>query len=420
MGREKLRNGFLKGMLHRLVKERRGQVLVLFALTLPVILGIGALAVDVGYLYTVRNSLQNAADAAALAGASGLSQGTVTAQGRAIQIGQANQVLQQPVSVQANDVEFGTYDSTTGAFVVSGTGINALRVTTRANAPLFFASLLGFNTANITTQAIAGMRTTTCGAIFARIQLTMSGEANTDSYNSNYGPYNAQAGGTNASVCSNGDITLSGQATVRGNATAGPNSQVNQSGQTTVTGTAGSAIAPFPVPAVNVGNAATVNDNGSIGITSANKNPLSSSNDFSISGQETITLNSGTYYFKSVSMSGGSAVNINANSGPVIIYVTDQLSVSGQGFLNQSSTPANLRIFVTGSSVNYSGNSDFYGVLLAPDAQVNISGAAHYYGTVTGDEVVVSGQGLGGFHYDEALSTTNLIASSPGQAFLGG
>ena len=248
----------------------------------------------------------------------------------------------------------------------------------------------------------------------------MSGGANTDSYNSNNGPYNAQVGGTNASVCSNGDITLSGQATVRGNATAGPNSQVYQSGQTTVLGTVSSATAPFPVPSVNVGNAATVNDNGSVGLSSENKNPLSSSDDFTLSGQETITFNSGTYYFKSISMSGDSAVNINANSGPVIIYVTDQLSVSGQGFLNQSSTPANLRIFVTGSSVNYSGNSDFYGVLLAPDAQVNISGQAHYYGTVIGDEVVVSDQKQGGFHYDEALATMNLIPSSPGQPFLGG
>ncbi len=306
MEREKSPNGLFKRMLRLLVKEGRGQVVALFALGLPVLIGSGALAVDVGYLYTARNALQNAADAAALAGASGLSQDTGTAQARAIQTGQANQVLQQAVSVQANDVEFGTYDSATGAFVVSAVGINALRVTTRANVPLFFASVLGFNTTNITAQAIAGMRTTTCGVIFAQTRLTMSGQANTDSYNSNNGPYNAQVAGTNASICSNGDIDLSGQPIVRGNATAGPNSQVNQSGQPTIIGTVTSATAPFTAPAVNVGNAATVNDNGSIGLTSANKNPLSSSNDFSISGQETVTLNSGTYYFKSLSMSGGS------------------------------------------------------------------------------------------------------------------
>jgi Flp pilus assembly protein TadG len=48
---------------------QKGAVTVLVALTLPVLLGVGALAVDLAYLYVVRNELQNDADAAAMAGA---------------------------------------------------------------------------------------------------------------------------------------------------------------------------------------------------------------------------------------------------------------------------------------------------------------------------------------------------------------
>lgn len=48
---------------------QKGAVTVLVALTLPVLLGAGALAVDLAYLHVVRNELQNDADAAALAGA---------------------------------------------------------------------------------------------------------------------------------------------------------------------------------------------------------------------------------------------------------------------------------------------------------------------------------------------------------------
>src|SRR3972149_7337901 len=48
----------------------RGQVLVIVALAFAVFLGFAALAVDVAYLYTVRNELQRCADAGALAGAS--------------------------------------------------------------------------------------------------------------------------------------------------------------------------------------------------------------------------------------------------------------------------------------------------------------------------------------------------------------
>lgn len=50
-------------------KPQKGAVSVLVALTLPVLIGAGALAVDLAYLHVVRNELQNDADAAALAGA---------------------------------------------------------------------------------------------------------------------------------------------------------------------------------------------------------------------------------------------------------------------------------------------------------------------------------------------------------------
>jgi Flp pilus assembly protein TadG len=49
---------------------QRGVVLPLVALLMVVLLGFAAFAVDMGYLYVVKNELQNAADAAALAGAS--------------------------------------------------------------------------------------------------------------------------------------------------------------------------------------------------------------------------------------------------------------------------------------------------------------------------------------------------------------
>ncbi len=48
---------------------QKGAVSLLVALTLPVLVGAAALAVDLAYLYVVRNELQNDADAAALAGA---------------------------------------------------------------------------------------------------------------------------------------------------------------------------------------------------------------------------------------------------------------------------------------------------------------------------------------------------------------
>lgn len=50
--------------------RERGQVLVLFALALVALIGMGAIGIDVGYMYSARHELQRCADAGALAGAS--------------------------------------------------------------------------------------------------------------------------------------------------------------------------------------------------------------------------------------------------------------------------------------------------------------------------------------------------------------
>jgi hypothetical protein len=57
------------GTLRRLVRHHTGATVVFVAVLLVVLLGITALAIDVGYLRVVRGELQNAADSGALAGA---------------------------------------------------------------------------------------------------------------------------------------------------------------------------------------------------------------------------------------------------------------------------------------------------------------------------------------------------------------
>jgi len=54
---------------HRFNRNQRGVTVVLVAILMVVFLGFAALAIDISHLYLVRNELQNAADAGALAGA---------------------------------------------------------------------------------------------------------------------------------------------------------------------------------------------------------------------------------------------------------------------------------------------------------------------------------------------------------------
>ena len=56
------------------IKQTEGATAIIIALSLFALIGVASLAIDMGQLYTVRNELQNVADAAALAGAGQLIQ----------------------------------------------------------------------------------------------------------------------------------------------------------------------------------------------------------------------------------------------------------------------------------------------------------------------------------------------------------
>ncbi len=56
-------------------RDESGQTLIMFALGLAVLLGMAAMTIDVGLAYVARRDMQNAADAAALAGADVLLEG---------------------------------------------------------------------------------------------------------------------------------------------------------------------------------------------------------------------------------------------------------------------------------------------------------------------------------------------------------
>jgi len=62
----------MKPLKKALIKNEEGQVVVLFILAIAVLLGFSALTIDVGGAYATKANLQNAADAAAIAGAQDL------------------------------------------------------------------------------------------------------------------------------------------------------------------------------------------------------------------------------------------------------------------------------------------------------------------------------------------------------------
>lgn len=136
--------------------RRRGAMLVLIAVCLPLCVIMAAFAIDVAWMQLVRTELRTATDAAARAGAKelSLSQDTGAAQKRAKQLARRNQVAGEPLRLANQDIEFGnsTQPAPTSRyqFTPGGARPNAVRVTgkrTQGSAAgpvdLLFAGVLG-------------------------------------------------------------------------------------------------------------------------------------------------------------------------------------------------------------------------------------------------------------------------------------
>jgi Flp pilus assembly protein TadG len=157
---------------------QKGAVSVLVALTLPVLVGVAALAVDMANLHVVRNELQNAADAAALAGARALYSSANGSPNWAGAQAQAEQFIQAANGNQAAGVftKNGLVQAGYWNLAAPATGLQALPMTPTANdAPAvqvtvrkagvqndgpvrtFLAGILGTFTVPLQATAVAGV-----------------------------------------------------------------------------------------------------------------------------------------------------------------------------------------------------------------------------------------------------------------------
>lgn len=137
-------------------RMKKGQVLVLFVMGLVVLIGMAALGIDVGYMYSVRHDLQRCADAGALAGASRFINGP----------GETGTWADGPVQAEATAraITFASMDNVIRTPLMSLPGDNVIvtfpvqdriQVQTERTVPLFFSRLFLGPTKRITAYAVA-------------------------------------------------------------------------------------------------------------------------------------------------------------------------------------------------------------------------------------------------------------------------
>jgi Flp pilus assembly protein TadG len=155
--------------------KQKGAVTLLVALTLPILIGAAALAVDMAHLHVVRNELQNDADAAALAGARVLYNSTTGSTDWSLAQAQAQAAiaLNRATGIQLTEgrVQTGYWNLTGSATSLQGLPMTptvndapAVQVTVRKaegqnSGPVrtFLAGILGTSTVPLQATAVAGV-----------------------------------------------------------------------------------------------------------------------------------------------------------------------------------------------------------------------------------------------------------------------
>ncbi len=110
------------GLFPRLLGQR-GSVIVLVTVLLAVLLGVAGLVIDVGHLFVVRSTLQNASDSGALAAVASLSYGPEEARKQAQLLAHKHDVNGSSVKLISADVELGTWDPELKEFTVTILGL---------------------------------------------------------------------------------------------------------------------------------------------------------------------------------------------------------------------------------------------------------------------------------------------------------
>ena len=156
-------------------RRRRAVAAVWVALAALILIGIIGLGLDTAYGLLGGHQLQNAADAAALAGARRVRDDPAAAQQAAHDCGAANVAAGAAVELQfdetndpSGDIVVGRYDRSTRLFDSTATLPNAVKVVAHRNdVPLLFGPIFQVNTVSFSRAAIAIIAGTTGGGLVA-------------------------------------------------------------------------------------------------------------------------------------------------------------------------------------------------------------------------------------------------------------
>jgi hypothetical protein len=336
----------MKLLRRYLSANQKGSMAVLVATSLLMMLGLTGMAMDIGNLYFERTRLQNAVDAAVLAGGQRLPD-TSEARALAVQYGSSNFN-----GITANDVSFAN-------------GNRRITVDHTENITPFFMPVFGINSVGVRAVATAELQ----GASPVFDYAIFSG-SEIQQLIFNGGGWNVQG-----SVHTNDRLILNGGGTtITGAAEAVEGIIENGGGNLIGTRVPNSSVMAMPDYTEDVNAAAEAA--GQIYIDDK-------------------TLQAGGQYF-SQSMyvqNGGITVNGGGWTGASTVMADENIIINGGGITVQ---PGSQVCFYsrTGDITFNGGGGTFNGILYAPNGTITINGGGNLFnGSVVANRIIFNGGG---------------------------
>jgi hypothetical protein len=177
----------MKTRLKSILRDQRGQMLPVVAVTMVAILGMSALVCDVGRALYVYRQLQNATQSAALAGAESLPSASAVTQASAYSASTGNhnatgQMANVTMTAGYPQLVCLTTLQSQGMACSAPANANAIRVEEQVTVPMIFASLFGQKT--MTLHAMATAAASGAGNQPSNIILVMDTTASMNGYDS--------------------------------------------------------------------------------------------------------------------------------------------------------------------------------------------------------------------------------------------
>jgi hypothetical protein len=405
--------------------QERGQILLIMAIGITVLLGFAALTIDQGNAHIIRRQAQNAADQAALAGALAKYSGEDCAAIAVARVADNGYAISDDVDVQV-DCTFGENDeyiqvlvtTTTNTFLAGFIGHNATTSTVEAVAR--FSTGEGGNSGPFTGTALMALKPT------GKSTFNISGNANLTTVGGGIftNSDNAKAfnGGGNLTYTTTTGINIVGGADISGNVTI--NSKITAGGPVSLSGNADvngtikqntpvAAIA-FPPPelviAPPVVNAPVCSGNGSM-TTSGNVvrlTPGNHSSGRSVSGNyANIIFEPGNYCF-------GGNLTIDGNFTVTANNINIHMASNKNFYLNGNMTfnGANSLFYLHSGNFTLNGNA----VVSIPSSTVyietgdfNLSGNSKLANNSTGSSLFYLGTGDLDINGNNTFTSSNTV-----------